>query len=77
MGMKICQTVILILRTTVRTNDPLSFNKNLLSLIEKARKICKIFHKSHLENEKLQDFIKGEYRIKIKLLLDLSLNSVE
>lgn len=48
----------------------LEFNENYRELIEKIRKIVKIFRKSPLKNEKLQDFIKGEYGKEMKLLLD-------
>ncbi|CAB4063780.1 unnamed protein product [Lepeophtheirus salmonis] len=44
---------------------------DFLSIINKVRRICRIFRKSPLKNERLQDFVKEEFHGKeIKLVLD-------
>ena len=40
------------------------------TIINKVRKICRIFRKSPLKNEKLQDFVKDQHGKELKLILD-------
>ena len=45
-------------------------NGNYANTINKVRRICKLFRKSPLKNEKLQDFVKGDQGRELKLKLD-------
>ena len=46
------------------------FSEDYRDMLEKVRRICKIFRKSPLKNGQLQDFVRGEFGKELMLTLD-------
>ena len=51
-------------------NEAPQITEQYSEVIAKIRRICRMFRKSPLKNERLQDFVKNEFNEELKLILD-------